>query len=178
MTRARRLLTDRKGSAAAEMAMSLPIMFALIFGSFELGHFFLSEHSVQKAVRDAARYAARLPMQQADGTVNFDCSSGTIDPSLVQQIQKVARTGQPDGTTQRLQGWSADSMTTVTLSCVSDVGQTYVANGVYLDFPNGGAVPVVTVVASVPYPSLFDTLGIGTTGLQLNARSQTGVFGA
>lgn len=177
MIRASRLRSDRKGSAAVEMAMSLPIMFVLIFGSFELGHFFLSEHSVQKAVRDAARYAARLPMQQADGTVNFDCSSGTIDSTLVQQIQKVARTGRPDGTVQRLQGWSADTMTSVTLSCLNS-GETYVAKGLYVDFPNAGAVPVVTVAASVPYPSLFDTLGLGNTGLRVGARSQTGVFGA
>lgn len=178
MTRARRLVTDRTGAAAAEMAMSLPFLLALMFGAFELGHYFLSEHAVQKAVRDAARYAARLPMEQADGTLNFDCSSNSMDSALVTQVQKVARTGRPDGTVQRLEGWSADSMTSVTLTCATDVTDIYVDNGLYRDFPNSGAVPIVTVAASVPYPSLFGTLGIPVPALELNARSQTAVFGA
>ena len=129
MTAARRLFCAQQGSAAAEMALSLPIILALMFGTFELGHFFLTEHTVQKAVRDAARYAARLPVEKADGSLNFDCSTGSIDSTVVLQVQKVARTGRPDGTTQRLHGWSADNMTTVTLNCLTDVTQTYVNNG-------------------------------------------------
>lgn len=178
MTALGRLSSARDGSAAAEMALSLPLLLALMFGTFELGHYFLSEHTVQKAVRDAARYAARMPLEKADGSLNFDCSSGTIDPTVVSQVRKVARTGRPDGTVQRLQGWSADTMTSVTLTCITDTGQTYVNNGLYVDFPSNGAVPVVTVTSTVPYPSLYDTLGIGVSGLQVNARSQTPVFGA
>jgi hypothetical protein len=88
------------------------------------------------------------------------------------QIQRVARTGRPDGTVQRLQGWSADTMTTVTMTC--DTSGTY--TGIYTEFPNG--VPIITVSASVPYPSLMGTLGLGNPSLRLNARSQSAVFGA
>ena len=59
MRTVRRLAADRAGSAAAEMALVLPLLLVIMFGTFELGHFFYSEHIVQKAVRDAARYASR-----------------------------------------------------------------------------------------------------------------------
>ena len=161
-----RLATDRNGSSAAELALSLPIFMALLFGTFELGHYFLSEHVVQKAVRDAARYAARLPV------TSYPSCAPTADAEA--QIQRVARTGHPDegAATQRLQGWSANNMTTVTMTC--DTSGTY--TGIYTEFPEG--VPVLTVAASVPYPSLWGILGIGNPSLTLNARSQTAVFGA
>ena len=58
MLRPSSLLIDQSGSAAAELALSLPLLLILMFGSFEVGNYFLSEHVVQKAVRDA--YAAHL----------------------------------------------------------------------------------------------------------------------
>ena len=163
-----RLVSDRTGTAAAEMALSLPILLILLFGSFELGYYFLSEHVVQKSVRDAARYAARLPMTSYP---SCDPVNG-VTAAAREDIQKVARTGHPEGTVARLQGWTADTMTTVTLTC--DSSGTY--TGIYSSFPNG--VPIVTVSAAVPYPSLFGTVGLGDPGLMLNARSQSAVFGA
>lgn len=158
------ILVDRRGAAAAELALSLPILLALLFGAFELGHFFLSEHAVQKSVRDAARYASRLPLTSYTG-----CSP---TPAAELQIQRVARTGAPDGTVQRLEGWSDDTMTSVAVVC--DTSGTYA--GIFTEFPTG--VPVVTVSASVPYPSLFGLLGIPAPTLTLNARSQAAVYGA
>lgn len=163
-----RLASDRAGTAAAEMALSLPLLLILLFGSLELGYYFLSEHVVQKSVRDAARYASRLPM-----TSYPSCDPVTgVDPAAREDIQKLARTGHPEGTVSRLRGWTADTMTTVTLAC--DTSGTY--TGIYTTFPNG--VPIVTVAAAVPYPSLFGTLGLGDPALTLNARSQSAVFGA
>ena len=167
---ARRLTADRAGTAAAEMALVAPMLIVLMFGTFELGHYFLSEHVVQKSVRDAARYAARLPLT--------DYPSCTPTAGAEQQIQKIARYGHPSPETspsvinQRLQGWTANDMTTVTVAC--DTSGTY--TGIYTDFPGG--VPIVTVSASVPYPSLFGMMGIPAPTLTLNARSQSAVFGA
>jgi len=48
-----------RGSAAVEMALILPVLLALMFGSVELGNYFMNEHSLVKAVRDGARFAAR-----------------------------------------------------------------------------------------------------------------------
>jgi len=165
MRRLTRLASDRSGASAAELALALPLLLILMFGPFELGYYFMSEHVVQKAVRDAARYAARLPMT--------DYLSCTPSAAAEQRIQRVARTGTPDGTgTPRILGWSADTMTTVAMSC--DTSGTY--TGIYTDFPTGA--PTVTVTAAVPYPSLFGVLGLGNPSLMLNAQSQSAVFGA
>src|SRR6184192_1907937 len=97
---------DCHGTAAVEMALCLPLLLALMFGSVELGNYFLSEHVVQKAVRDASRFAARLPLTDYPScTVP---SGGTAE----QQVKNVARTGDPAGTTARLRDW-ADGDTTV-----------------------------------------------------------------
>jgi hypothetical protein len=90
-----------------------------------------------------------------------------------EEIRRVARTGRPDGTTSnRVHTWTADNMTTVTVTC--DTSGTY--TGVFTNFPNG--VPVVTVRSAVPYGSLWGTLGFGSIGLSVYGRSQSPVFGA
>ncbi len=166
-----RLLRNRAGSAAAEMMLVVPIFVALMFGAFELGHFYASEHVVQKAVRDAARYAGRLPV------TNFDCGTTTVNATAAAQIKSLARRGVPTGTpSSRLDGWTSDTMTTVSLACQSSTTLAYVNKGLYKEFP-GGVVPVVTVSAAVPYTTLFGTLGLGSTTLQLNAASQSAVYG-
>jgi len=78
----------------------------------------------------------------------------------------------------RLAGWTADNMTTVTISCDTDTSDSYVNNGIYKDFPNGGEAPTVTVSATVPYNSFFGSLGLGSLTLNLNAESQAAVIGA
>jgi TadE-like protein len=167
-----RLYRDSGASAAVEMALVLPFLLVLLFGSFDLGNYFLSEHVLTKAVRDAARYAARLPMT--------DYSACTVPAGgpAEQQTQRLARFGDPSGTgTARLAGWTADSMTTVTIVCDTDVSHTYVNKGIYTDFPSGGEVPVVTVSATVPYNTLFGLIGLGATTMNLNAQSQANVIG-
>ena len=57
--RLRALLASDDAAAAAEMALVVPLLVILMFGSFELGRYFLDEHVVVKAVRDGARYASR-----------------------------------------------------------------------------------------------------------------------
>ena len=161
-----RLAADCSASAAAEMAMSLPLLLILLFGTFELGNYFMSEHAVGKAARDAARYASRLSITNYPGC--------TPTPSAEQQIQRVARTGQPDGTTNpRIGSWTQDSMTTVNVACLPMDG-TY--EGIYTVYPFPDGIPVITVSASVPYQSLFGTLGLGDPALVLNATSEAAVF--
>jgi Flp pilus assembly protein TadG len=167
-----RLVANSRGSAAVEMALSLPILLVLMFGSFELGNYFLSEHVVEKAVRDAARYGARLPM------TNYNCAGPSVDATAQQNIQRVARTADPGGTIARLRGWTADSMATVTLTCDGDTSHLYVNKGVYSGFPNGGSVPVITVSATVPYATFFGRMGLGPSSLNLNSQSQAAVIGA
>ncbi len=159
----RRLVADSRAAAAAEMALVSPLLLLLLFACFEMGNFFLSEHVVQKGVRDAARYASRLPIS------DYPACVPTSDATL--EIQRIARTGEPDGTVQRVAGWTADTMTTVSLAC--DTSGTH--TGIYSVYPFPDGVPIITVSASVPYPSLFNSLGVGTP-MTLNARSQAAIF--
>lgn len=169
MKRPSTLFADRSGSAAVEMALVFPILLVLMLGAVDVGYFFMSEHVVDKAVRDASRYAARLPF------ASFNCGTNTMtDPS---GVQRLARTGSPNGTVGRLPGWTSDGMTTVSVNCDNDNTHTWVNNGIYKDFPNSGEAPVVTVSATVPYNSFFGALGLPVS-LNLNGRSEAALIGA
>lgn len=160
----RRLAADDRAAAAAEMALLAPLLVLLMLGSVDVGNYLLSEHVVQKGVRDAARYASRLPIAEYPACLP--------SPTAETQIQKVARTGEPDGTDARVVGWSDDTMTTVTLIC--DTSGTH--TGIYTVYPFPDGVPVITVSAAVPYQSLFGVIGLGTPTLTLNAASQSAIF--
>lgn len=162
------LVSDVNGAAAAELAPALPLLLVLIFGVFDGSNYFLAEHVVQKATRDAARYAARLPLS------NYPSCTVPSGGVAEQQTQRVARSGDPSGSPgQRLAGWTSDGMTTVTIAC--DNSSSYGTGGIYTEFPNGA--PVITVSATVPYTPLF---GYVFRGLSLNASaaSQAAVIGA
>lgn len=168
------LLDDRSGAAASEMAMALPFLLALLFGSIEAGNYFLSEHAVVKQVRDGARFASRLPLVE-----NYSCDPNEVDDDAEAKIINVTRTGSVSGSaTGRLPAavWDdecagAQAGVTVSLRCLP-----------YDDFPGiyrglGGDIPVVKVEAAVKYPSLLDQLGFISTGFCLRADSEIPVTG-
>lgn len=163
------LMHCTRGTAAVEMALITPMMIALMFGSFELGNYFLSEHVVIKAVRDGARYAGRLPFSE------YDCAN-SANTARDDKIQNVVRTGQVAEITPdkpRLNGWTnaiEDSTITVNVACSATT-----TGGIYKD-KTGGA-PVVTVAANVPYSSLLGIVGLANPSLNLNATAQATVNG-
>lgn len=164
------LIKNDLATAGAEMALVAPMLIILMFGSFELGNYFLSEHVVVKAVRDGARYASRLPI------TSYTCPA-TVDPTVDSQIRNVTRTGQvASGGTARLQGWSDMTGTvptvTVTLNCTAISGGNYA--GIYTGRSD---VPKVKVRATVDYNSLFNNLGFTSTTLKMNAESEVTVMG-
>jgi Flp pilus assembly protein TadG len=161
----RPLFRNDRASAATEMALSLPIMFALLFGSMELGNYFLSEHKVVKAVRDGARYAARRPFTDYDAAC-------TPSADVVDDTRNVTRTGTIDGTgTPRMASWTDAGSISVIGACDA----TGVYTGIYAASPI--ATPVVTVAATVQYTPVLGQLGLTDTTLTLNASSQAAVTG-
>ena len=160
-----RLLRDRSGAAAAEMAMVAPLLMFLMLGAMELGHYFYSQHVVVKAVRDGARYASRHDFS------NYTCPSTTIGGTVVADTQNVTRTNQvASGGTPRLAAWTQNNSVTVTMRCDT--------SGAYGSFYSGLAgVPVVMVRAVVPYSSLFSVIGFNSVGLQMQAESEAAVMG-
>ena len=163
-----------KGAAAAEMALVTPLLIILMFGAFELGNYFLSEHVVVKAVRDGARYASRM------GFANYNCSSASTgtavgDPVLT-NTRNLVRTGQVfSGGTQRLAGWTDETTISVTYDCVDASAATPPYTGIYRGM---SYVPVVQVaVEGLEYTTLFNNLGFSSSTLELNAESQASVMG-
>ncbi len=154
---------DTRGAAAAEMALVTPMLIGLMFGSFELGNYFLSEHVVVKAVRDGARYAGRLSFDE------YTCS--TVSTAAEDQIKNVTRTGQVGtGGNARITGWTNTDIT-ITVACS---GST--TGGIYTG--KAGGAPVVTVSAAVDYNSLLGRVGLSEPNLKLNASAQSPVTGS
>lgn len=60
------------GAAILEFALALPILFALLGGTFELGRALLVREIMIEAVRGGARYLARVP----DPTCQALCTAG------------------------------------------------------------------------------------------------------
>ena len=86
MVRLARLLANRSGAAAAEMALVTPLLVILMFGSAEIGKFFWDEHLVVKAVRDGARFAARQSF------ASMPCGGPAANDA---QIRNLVRYGTP-----------------------------------------------------------------------------------
>ena len=161
------LVKSTRGAAAVEMAMVLPIMLALLFGAFELGNYFMTEHIVVKAVRDGARFAARRPI-----TPDYDGCAPSND--VVEATRNVTRTGRIDaGGTARFASWSDPESIDVSVTC--DESWAGADKSIYATSTIG--TPVVTVRATVPYTPLFAQLGLARVTLSLHAQSQAAVTG-
>jgi len=163
----RQLLHDRLGNAAAEMALILPLLLALLYGSIEGGHFIWTQHKLVEAVRNGARFAGRLPIQEL-------CDGETVIASQarIAEIKLMTRTGQTGSATAPalVPGWD-DSEVGVAIAC-----HAFVDTGIYSDLAQPGAVVTVTA-RSVPYPSLFGALGFINLDMRLGAKSSAPVIG-
>lgn len=163
--RLHRFLIDRAGAAGVEMALVTPMLLVLMFGGFEAGHYFWSEHKAIEGVRAGVRYAERLPMSTV-------CpATGSVDAMTLSNIRKVARTGKlTDNAVPLVPGWT-DGQVSVTIRC-----GTYLSTGIYTTL--GGQGATVTVASNgLLYPSIFKALGVITSDYKLNAWSSGAVIG-
>jgi Flp pilus assembly protein TadG len=165
--RARRsYLCDERATAAAEMALVLPMLLVLLFGGLEAGHYFWSEHKAIEAVRNGARYASRLP-------VTTVCPTSGTAAAAISDVALMTRTGQLASSTATpvVPGWSNNNQVTVTFNCGG-----FVSTGIYASY--GSAAPTVQVsTTNLTYPSLFEALGVITSSATLNASASTAVIG-
>ena len=164
-----RLWTDRRGSAAAEMAMVAPLLIGIMFGSLQMGKFFWDEHQVLKAVRDGARYAARQSF------ASMPCGGTATGETQIKNVVRYGRAVVTGSDRPLLNYWTDPATVTVTIDCYANAGVdgARIYDGVYTARSN---VPRVTVTASVPYTPLASIFGFNA-GLTLNASSQATVFG-
>jgi hypothetical protein len=173
MIRLLRLARCTSGAAAAELALALPILLVLLFGSAELGNYFMNEHILVKAVRDGARYAARQDFS------NFSSCSGAPGGTVEADTKSVVMTGLVSGGSNKLRNWNATTIT-VSVSCSTATGgQTL--GGIYTGNKNSAGTligaPIVTVGATVPYSPILQAFGFTGRGYNLNATQQAAVMG-
>lgn len=165
----RRFLADESGGPAAEMALMLPILMALMFGGMEGGYYFWSEHRVIKAVRDGARFAGRQSFDQ------YNCTPGSGVPVVSATkiaIKNLTRTGTLDGSGAPVASLWQDGDTSVSVAPCN----TATATGLFVAQTTTGAIRV-TVSADVAYNSLFSNLGMTTSTLRLRASQEAVVMG-
>jgi|SRR4249919_574503 len=161
-----RLIGNSSGSAAVEMALVAPFLLIIMMGSVELGNFFLDEHSLVKAVRDGARFAARQSF-----TGYPDCS--TVSTSVQDATKNVVMYGYLSGSTVLTPNISASNITVGTSCATTAGGQTM--QGIYRLRASGAQI--VTVSATVNYRPILSSFGFTGRGLTIYAASQAAVQG-
>lgn len=177
MRLAHRLLGHCGGNAAVEMALVTPFLLIILFGSVELGNYFMDEHTLVKAVRDGARFAARQSF------ANYTSCSGAPGGTVVSDTQNVVINGYLSGGSTITPNASAGDIT-LSVSCTATAGGQDML-GIYRSrfgstcdgSTANGCAQIVTVNATVPYRSVLGRLGFSGLGLNLNASSQAAVTG-
>jgi Flp pilus assembly pilin Flp len=173
----RHLCRDESGAAAAEMALVLPLLLVILFGSVELGNYFMDEHSLVKAVRDGARYAARQSFTY------YPSCSGEPDAPVPDDTKNVVISGYLGGGSDLTPNITPSDIT-LSVSCASTAGGQDML-GIYRSRFGGncdgasanGCAQTVTVSASVDYRPILGAFGFTGAGVHLNASSQAAVQG-
>jgi len=170
------LIRNQGGAAAAELALVTPMLLILMFGSVELGNYFMNEHALVKQVRDGARYASRLPL-----TASYSCDPATVTSAAETQVIDVTKTGQVgvSATTPKRMPFKAGdgacgkegATVTVTVRCVD--------KDLYPGLWRGydGDIPVVKVAGKVAYRPAWAPIGFQSANLCLRAESEMPVIG-
>ena len=147
---------DQRGSSATEFALILPLLTLLLFGFYEAGRIYWNYNIVQASARDAARYAARMPIACSSGGVG-----SFVDTTDQAQIQNLTRTGTLDGSGDPLvAGWTSNASVTVSLACVDNAGGAMSGR-----YDGHAKIPTVSISAAAPYGALFGGL---VPGFDLN----------
>ena len=167
MSARRTLGSDTSGHAAAEMAMVLPLLLLIMFGSIEVGHYFYQEHIVVDAVRDGARYAAR----QTFDDVNCAGIDADVETSVKRATRLISPNAADTAENRRIVSWDSDDTVDVSVTCSSNVGFT----GLYTNMAD---LPRVRVDADVDYTAIISFLGFGNLNLRVAASSEAAVVGA
>lgn len=153
-----RSMRDERGSPLVELALVLPVLLVMVFGTLEFANILYQQHILTKGVQEAARFAARNP--SVNQTIDCPPTSGAWS-STVAAAANIATTGNPAGTNPILPNFSASDVT-VTVECPA-------SGGLISSNPSSGSIPVVLVRAEIDARNLGFLSLINITDLQLSA---------
>jgi len=144
-----RFIKDRDGAAVVEFALLAPLLIFLMCGMAEFANAMRQYHVMEKGVRDAGRYLARVPM-----------TGCTVSGTATTAAQNLAITGRTSGGTALLPNWTNVSSVAVSVAqCVNNSSAAYRGHA---------EMPVIQVQAAAPYADLglLTILGIGSINLE------------
>ncbi len=171
------LATARNGTAAVEFAMVLPLVLMLLFAGIEVGRLLTDFHAVNKSVRDAARYLARVELNCPGVTPSSGPLAGYIvdgtDETIARNLAMTGGATTPTaGADYLLRYWTDTSTVSATVTCIANTGQY---KGIFLDMP---LVPKITMTAAVPFNFLWGDLFLGSSGITMTVKHTETSFGA
>lgn len=143
----------RRGAALVEFTLIAPLLVLLMCGMAEFANAMRQYQIMEKGVRDAGRYVARVQVTNC-----------IIPGSAVTAAQNLALTGRTSGGTPLLASWTNPSSVAVTVSsCVNNT------SGAYRGVDN---IPVIQVTATAPYADLgmLEVIGFGDVQLTVTHR--------
>lgn len=144
----------RKGAALVEFSLLAPVLIFLMCGLAEFSNAMRQYHIMEKSVRDAARYLARVPM-----------TGCTINGGAITAAQNLALTGQTaSGGPYVLPAWTDPATVRVAVAdCVSNTTHTYRGHD---------QMPVIEVTADATYEDLGLLGVLGFDEINLEVRHQ------
>jgi TadE-like protein len=148
-----RLFKNRDGTAVIEFALVAPLLIFLMCGMAEFANVMRQYHVMEKGVRDAGRYLARVPM-----------TGCVVDGASATAARNLAVTGRTSGGAALLPNWTdANTVIISVAECVDNSAGTY----------RGRAqMPVIQVQASATYVDLGLLTIIGVGAIDLEATHQ------
>lgn len=144
-----RFFKSKRGAALVEFSLVAPLLIFLMCGLAEFANVMRQYHIMEKGVRDAGRYLARMPM-----------AGCTLNGAAVAQAQNLALTGRTTGGSYLLPSWTdASTITVAVVQCVDN------SSGAYRGRDD---MPVIEVTADAPYADLglLSVIGIGDIDLE------------
>lgn len=152
-----RFRSDENGASMVEFTLLAPILIALGFGAGEFGRAIHDYHAVNKGVRDAARFLARVPVTCPPGG-----GAGSIDDANdVTRAKNLAMTGYAGGGSSIISYWTDPSTVTVSVDCYDNSAGT---------FRKYSEIPRISVSVALPYQDMgfLSLLGVsGTITMQI-----------
>lgn len=149
----------RGGAALVEFTLVAPLLLLLMCGMAEFANAMRQYHIMEKGVRDAGRYLARVPMS--------GCTIGSAETIAARNL---ALTGRTSSGANLLPTWSDPATVNVDVAqCFNNSGNAYRGRAL---------IPIIEVTASAPYVDLGLLSIIGIDGITLEVQHQQFWVGA
>lgn len=157
---------DRRGTSFIELSILMPVLLLLALGVAEFGRALQHHHVINKSVRDAARYLARVPATCPTG----GGTGAVVNPADLVFARNLALTGYAVGGDPILAYWDDPSTIEIVVECFDN------SAGDYRGRPD---MPIIRVSAAVPYEPLgYLQFLVGAPALTFGAEHQQLWIGA